>query len=179
MPLPPLWLRTALLCGSRIKSLMSGGRPFLPSLQDGPSRGPCQRGEFRYLVPARGCGAEQLSSCKCQGRDRGQPRWGEVGTAQVCLLGAPVALIWQHWPGSDNPRARPLWQQWPAGPLHAAFLDPRHALQHAHHVHHPDQLRVHGPARPSTLDQVCRVSIFRASPAGPFCPPFSIPYCSP
>ena len=85
--------------------------------------------------------------------------------------GSPVSSTWQPWPGGVEPRGGARW--W-CPPCRLLSLTLRHALQHAHHVYHPDQLRVHGPARPSTLDQICRVSIPRASPAGPACSAFPI-----
>ena len=100
-----------------------------------------------------------------------QPQRGGIGKDWA----EPRCVSWE--PSSRPPSSLGLvgWGPGvgPAGgggrlaPCRRPSLTLRHALQHAHHVYHSDQLRVHGPARPSALDQICRVSIPRASPAGP------------
>lgn len=125
--------------------------------------------EFRCLVPVGGCGTGQVSSLSGEGLARTGQSPG-VSPGSPCLVDL-AALAWRcRHLGRD-----PLAVAACPAPCRRLSLTLRHALQHAHHVYHPDQLRVHGPARPSTLDQVCRVSIFRASPASPSRPAFSIP----
>ena len=101
----------------------------------------------------------------CSLRGEGLARTGQSpgvspGSPRLVHL---AALAW--WGGAQGWGPLVVAAGWPpAGDLPLTL---RHALQHAHHVYHSDQLRVHGPARPSALDQICRVSIPRASPAGP------------